>query len=133
MCVCVCAGRSGAWPKFASAAAAVAAFVYFLHIQNFSQFFIFLFFPCFMRCLHRTHTLAHTESETVRRRHAWGLLIALFRRLSAPNPQQQRHSSFYPPPPVPSLLSCPAWHYAYDACNLIHAFIYLFMRCLSMN
>lgn len=117
-----------------------------LHIQNFSQFFIFLFFPCFMRCLHRTHThiythtRTHTESETVwhklRRRHAWGLLIALFRRLSAPNPQQQRHSSFYSPPPSPcslSLLCCPAWHYVYDACNLIHAFIYFFMRCLSMN
>lgn len=23
----------------------------------------------------------------------------------------------------------PAAHYVYDACNLIHAFIYLFMRC----
>lgn len=30
-------------------------------------------------------------------------------------------------PPLPRSLS--AAHYVYDACNLIHAFIYLFMRC----
>lgn len=28
-----------------------------------------------------------------------------------------------------SLSSLSAAHYVYDACNLIHAFIYLFMRC----